>query len=74
MDTVLLKSRGPVEFTRRTMIRHESGNQYLAPVTYRFTFENDFKNAVPKTIWEELREEYLDRKQGLRYSEFFLEL
>lgn len=70
---VHLKSRvGPVSFKRRTMVKHESGNEYLAPVEYSFTFENGFQCDVPKDVWEELRGEWLDRTANLKYSEALL--
>lgn len=70
MGQILLRSRvGPVEFTRRVMIKHESGNQYLAPQTYRFDLDNGFKNTVPSQVWDELQNEFLDRKANLKYRE-----
>ena len=75
MDTVLLKSNaGPFEFTRRVRISHENGNEYLAPQTYRFGFENGFRTAVPKQVWEELEHEYVDRKNQIRYKDILIEL
>lgn len=68
METVNLRSMaGPIEFTRRVMIRHESGNEYLAPVTYRF--DNGLKSAVPLGVWEELENEFIDHKNGIRYRD-----
>ena len=70
METVNLRSiGGPVEFTRRVMIRHESGNEYLAPVTYRFSLDNGLRGAVPLGAWEELENEFIDSKNGIRYRD-----
>ena len=72
MDTVILRTKsgvGPFEFTRRTIIKHETGNEYLTPMTYRFNFDNNFKTAVPKHIWEDIAEEFVDRKEGKRFRD-----
>lgn len=75
MGTVTLKSRvGSLEFRRRTLINEEGRLPRYEMRTYRFGFENDFRCSVPKTVWEDLRGEWLDRTTGLRYQEAFLEL
>lgn len=70
MGTVTLRSiAGPFEFTRRTMLRHENGNKYLAPATFRFSFENNFTTAVPLDVWDDLSEQFADSKLGVRYRD-----
>ena len=72
MDTVTLRTKagvGAFEFTRRDMIKHESGNEYLAPLTFKFNFDNNFKTAVPKHIWEDVSLQYVDAKNGIRYCD-----
>lgn len=51
------------------MIKHESGNEYLAPLTFKFNFDNNFKTAVPKHIWEDVSTQYVDAKNGIRYCD-----
>jgi len=56
------------------MIKHENGNEYLAPVTFKFNFDNNFKTAVPKHIWDDLSMQYVDAKHGIRYCDILLPL
>jgi len=70
METVTLKSRvGPVSFTRRVRIIHESGKAFYDVRTYDLNFDNGFKAAVPQSVWGELENEFLDKKIGLRYRD-----
>lgn len=70
VDSVKLRSRvGTVRFTRRTLLKHETGNTYLAPVEYVFDPTNGFTAEVGRDVWEDLEHEYLDRTAGLRYCD-----
>jgi len=62
-----------VEFTRRTKVEHERGTSYEMR-TYRFSFDNDFRQSVPREVWESLEHEWLDRTHGLKYGEALIEL
>lgn len=72
MDTVLLKTKrgvGTFEFRRETkMVHPESRKVYSMPVTYSFNFDNNFKTAVPKDVWEDIRDKRIDQ-YGTRYSD-----
>lgn len=75
MKTLRLKSRvGPVEFTRRTKTIHPNGTMSYEMRTYRFGFDNDFRQEIPSDVWESLKGEFLDRSTNLKYSEALLEL
>ncbi len=66
METVRLKSRmwaGSFEFRRRET--NEKG--FLTPRVYRFT--PDTVTEVPKYVWEELEDEYIDRKENIKYRQ-----
>jgi hypothetical protein len=73
MDTVILKTKrgvGSFEFRRETKVMHpETKKVYSKPVLYRFDFDNDFKTAVPKQVWEDVRELFVDSKNRIRYSD-----
>lgn len=71
---VKLKAKGPVEFTRRTKILHESGRMTYDVKTFRFALDNDCRLAIPKEVWDDLRDEYLNKKHGLRYRDYITEL
>ena len=72
MGMVLLRSRvGPVEFRRRVRTVHENGVASYDVKDYRFTFDNDFRQAVPSQVWDELADEYFGRDTGKRYRELF---
>lgn len=72
MDTVTLKTKrgvGSFEFRRETRVVHpESRKAYSMPVTYSFNFDNGFKTAVPKQVWEDVKEKSLDQ-YGTRYCD-----
>jgi len=70
METVTLKAVGPLSFTRRVKLEHESGKMYYDARTYDFNLDNGFKMAVPQSVWVELENEFLDRNIGLRYKDF----
>ena len=42
---------------------------YSTPVLYRFDFDNDFKTAVPKQVWEDVRNLFVDAKNNIRYGD-----
>jgi hypothetical protein len=70
METVTLKSRvGPLSFTRRTFVTHESGKTFYEVRTYEFNNDNGCKMAVPQQVWAELSGEFLDSKTRLRYRD-----
>lgn len=75
-DTVTLKSRvGPFEFRVRQFKTHpESKKQYYANVLYEFNFDNSFKATVPKQEWTKLENEFVDRKNNIRYKDILIEL
>lgn len=72
MDTVLLKTKrgvGAFEFRQSTKVIHpESRKEHTIPVTYSFNFDNNFKAAVPKQVWETIKENRID-KFGTRYCD-----
>lgn len=72
MDTVILKTKrgvGTFEFRQQTRMLHEVTKQpYNAPVTYSFNFDNNFTTAVPKQVWENIKEAKID-KFGTRYCD-----
>jgi hypothetical protein len=65
MDTVTLKTKrgvGTFEFRRQTTVYHPvTGKPYNVPVTYGFNFENNFRTAVPKQVWEEIKGARVDK-------------
>lgn len=73
MESVVLKSKyGSTSFRRRTLIQHpDSRKTYYDMKEYSFDSENGFKATVPKQVWDELHDEYFDRKSGLKYREAF---
>lgn len=75
MDTVTLKSRGPVSFRRRPMLTAPDGTKYYGEVReYRFDLDNSCRAEVPVNVWDELRDEYLDRRIGLKYHDYITAL
>jgi hypothetical protein len=72
---VTLKSRvGPVSFKDTVRQIHPDGGVTYERQEFRFDFDNDFRAAVPREIWERIEGEYLDRKTGLRYADALIEL
>lgn len=65
MDTVTLRTKrgvGTFEFRRQTTVYHPvTGKPHNVPVTYSFNFDNNFKTAVPKQVWEDIRGMMVDK-------------
>jgi len=65
MDTVTLRTKrgiGTFEFRRQTTVYHPvTGKAHNVPVTYSFNFENNFRTAVPKQIWEDIKSMRVDK-------------
>jgi len=74
METVTLKSRvGNFTATYRPM---EYDNRFGCEVPKKYVFEwnldkNDCRVSVPSVWWESVKDEYLDRKQDIKYREAF---
>lgn len=77
MDTVILKTKrgvGAFEFRQETkMVHPESKKVYSAPMTYSFNFDNNFRTAVPKQVWENIKEKSID-KFGTRFCDILQSL
>lgn len=69
MDEVRVKSKvGNFNISRRTQHLTMDGTIERYEMK-RYDFSPDFITALPRQVWEELSEEYLDRNIGLRYRE-----
>lgn len=74
MGMVVLKSRyGPFHMTRREQIPSAVGFQ-SARVDYDWSFDNDFRCAVPAHVWEDVKEQWYDKRLCLRYRDILTEL
>jgi len=76
MKAVVLKSKvGPmVGWTAMRQFTDEYGNQRHKKTVYDFSTEKDCRETVPLDYWEEIRDEFYDRKEHIKYRDLVKEL
>lgn len=74
METVTLKSRvGPINLAYRPIIMTRVGPMPEKHL-FHFTQDNDFRVAVPRDWWEQIKGSWLDKTANLKYKEALIEL
>lgn len=74
MEQVTLKSRvGPVTLMYRPIVETRLGPM-PDKIEFNFNQDNDFRVAVPKDWWEQIKDQHLDRNINLLYKEALIEL
>lgn len=74
METVTLKYRfGSFQVTWRPMKNLDGIPRYEKHV-FDWNLDNDSKCAVPLQWWETIQNEYVDRRDNLKYKEAFIPL
>ena len=75
-DTVKLKCiAGSFDIRRQEGVRDpKTGYVFRQHRVYSFNSDNDFRATVPKHIWDEVKDEYVDRREHTRYRDIIKEI
>jgi hypothetical protein len=71
MDVRLKSKIGPFSFKDTVREIKPSGAVSYVRREFAFNFDNDFRQEVPGDVWERIKDAFIDKRLGIKYSDAF---